>query len=166
MGRYYENDYAINKNNENIVYKFTNGEMVEITLEMYLEKNPNKTKDDFLELKVISDDIYHKEDNGDTKYNKRKWSIHSMEANMVSPEKSVLDKFIYEEDSKKALDSARELLKDKNLTDIQKRRFILYHFKGLSTRKIGELEGVSNVAVFKSIKGVNKKLQKNFHKKG
>ena len=48
------------------------------------------------------------------------------------------------------------------LTDTQKRRLLLYA-KGLSMRKIAELEKVSHIAVEKSIKSTIKKF-KNFLK--
>ena len=56
MYNYRKSDYAINKNSPNIVYRFHN-EIIEITLEDYLEENPDKTEHDFAELKAQSDQI-------------------------------------------------------------------------------------------------------------
>lgn len=60
MRNYKESDYALNKFSEGIVYKFADG-IVEITLEDYLQDNPDKSKDDFDKLKAISDEIYHEQ---------------------------------------------------------------------------------------------------------
>ena len=50
MWNYRKNDYAANKYSPNIVYRF-NDEIIEISLEDYLEENPDRTEQDFLKLK-------------------------------------------------------------------------------------------------------------------
>ena len=57
MWNYRKNDYAANKYSPNIVYRF-NDEIIEISLEDYLEENPDRTEQDFLKLKALSDEIY------------------------------------------------------------------------------------------------------------
>ena len=57
MKNFDKSDYALNKFSEGIVYKFSN-EIREITKEQYLRENPNKTEEDFLKLKEISDEIF------------------------------------------------------------------------------------------------------------
>lgn len=57
MKNYKSSDYAINKYSENIVYKTAN-QIIEISLSDYLEANPDKTEQDFNELKALSDEIY------------------------------------------------------------------------------------------------------------
>ena len=47
MWNYRKNDYAANKYSPNIVYRF-NDEIIEISLEDYLEENPDRTEQDFL----------------------------------------------------------------------------------------------------------------------
>ena len=58
MKNYKNSDYALNKYSEGIVYQFTDS-MVEVTLADYLRENPEKTEADFMELKALSDAIYH-----------------------------------------------------------------------------------------------------------
>ncbi len=60
MKNYKESDYALNKYSQGIVYKFVDGAL-EVTLEDYLRDNPDKTEDDFAELKALSDEIYHEQ---------------------------------------------------------------------------------------------------------
>ena len=52
------------------------------------------------------------------------------------------------------------------LTEVQKRRFRLYVFQGLSTRQIGRMEGTSHQAVAKSINLAIAKLKKYFAAQG
>lgn len=60
LKNYKESDYALNKYSQGIVYKFVDGAL-EVTLEDYLRDNPDKTEDDFAELKALSDEIYHEQ---------------------------------------------------------------------------------------------------------
>jgi len=57
---YRDSDYAVNKFSKGIVYRFDD-ETIEITLEDYLRENPDKTEEDFLRLKAISDEIFLEE---------------------------------------------------------------------------------------------------------
>ena len=52
------------------------------------------------------------------------------------------------------------------LTEVQKRRFRLHVFQGLSTRQIGRMEGTSHQAVAKSINLAIAKLKKYFAAQG
>ncbi|MDB7957746.1 RNA polymerase sigma factor [Flavonifractor plautii] len=52
------------------------------------------------------------------------------------------------------------------LTEVQKRRFRLHVFRGLSTRQIGRLEGTSHQAVAKSLNLAIGKLKKFFAEQG
>ena len=61
MRNYKDSDYALNRYSKGIVYKFADG-IVEITLEDYLRDNPDKTEEDFAELKAMSDEIYYQQD--------------------------------------------------------------------------------------------------------
>lgn len=51
MRDYRKSDYAINKYSPNIVYRF-HDEIIEVSLEDYLKENPDKTEQDFAELKA------------------------------------------------------------------------------------------------------------------
>ena len=52
------------------------------------------------------------------------------------------------------------------LTEVQKRRFRLHVFQGLSTRQIGRMEGTSHQAVAKSLNLAIAKLKKYFAAQG
>ena len=78
MYNYRKSDYAINKNSPNIVYRFHN-EIIEITLEDYLEENPDKTEHDFAELKAQSDQIYYEQDRSESAQTRKDVSIHGLE---------------------------------------------------------------------------------------
>ena len=67
---------------------------------------------------------------------------------------------IQKAEEKKALETAIRLLESGKLTDVQKRRFCLHFFQGLSTRQIAKLEGVHQRAVWDSLMWAEKKLKK------
>lgn len=68
MRKYWTSDYAVNKDREGIVYQFADGSEIEISLMEYLQVNPDKTEQDFMELKALSDDIYYEQALEDTRY--------------------------------------------------------------------------------------------------
>ena len=140
---YRKSDYAINKNSPNIVYRFHN-EIIEITLEDYLKENPDKTEHDFAELKTLSDQIYYEQDRAE------------------SGEERVVDI----QNRKYAWKALEQLFTVGALTEVQKRRFRLHIFQGLSIRQIGRMEGTSHQAVAKSINLAIAKLKKYFAAQG
>lgn len=66
MKNYNKSDYALNKYSKNIIYRSVKG-IVEVTPEEYLAENPDKSKNDFIELKKLSDAIYLEQDRNDYK---------------------------------------------------------------------------------------------------
>lgn len=60
--------------------------------------------------------------------------------------------------------ASKELLEHGKLTEVQRRRFILHIFGGVSTREIARREGVSHQSVCESLAWANKKLKKFFRK--
>ena len=78
MRDYRKSDYAINKNSPNIVYRF-HDEIVEVSLEDYLKENPDKTEQDFAELKALSDEIYYEQDRAESAQTRKDVSIHGLE---------------------------------------------------------------------------------------
>lgn len=64
------------------------------------------------------------------------------------------------EEKHKVLEAAERLLHSGKLTEIQCRRFYMYFIKGLSTRRIAEIEGVHQRAVWDSLQWAEKKLKK------
>ena len=159
MRNYKDSDYALNRYSHGIVYKFADG-IVEVTLEEYLRDNPDKTEEDFAELKALSDEIYYQQDRQEYRVSHRNVSISGMEDTLVASAPSVDAELIQKAEEKKALEAAIRLLESGKLTDVQKRRFYLHFFQGLSTRKIAKLEGVHQLAVWDSLMWAEKKLKK------
>ena len=161
MRNYKDSDYALNRYSQGIVYKFSDG-IVEITLEDYLRDNPDKTAEDFAELKALSDEIYYQQDRQEYRVSHRNVSISGMEDMLVASAPSVDTELIQKDEEKKALEAAICLLESGKLTDVQKRRFCLHFFQGLSTRQIAKLEGCTKRAVKFSVDIAVEKLKKNF----
>lgn len=159
MRNYKDSDYALNRYSQGIVYKFADG-IVEVTLEEYLRDNPDKTEEDFAELKALSDEIYYQQDRQEYRVSHRNVSISAMEDSMIASALSVDAELIQKAEEKKALEAAIRLLESGKLTTVQKRRFYLHFFQGLSTRQIAKLEGVHQRAVWDSLMWAEKKLKK------
>ncbi len=166
---YRKSDYAINKNSKNIVYRFHN-EIVEITLEDYLKENPDKTENDFAELKAVSDQIYYEQDRAESAQTRKDVSIHGLEETehcATRPLDEEWEERIVEIQNRKyAWKALEQLFTVGALTEVQKRRFRLHVFQGLSTRQIGRMEGTSHQAVAKSINLAIDKLKKYFAAQG
>ena len=162
MRNYKDSDYALNLYSQGIVYKFADG-IVEITLEDYLRDNPDKTEEDFTELKALSDEIYYQQDRQEYRVSHRNVSISGMEDTLVASALSVDAELIQKAEEKKALEAAIRLLESGKLTAIQKRRFYLHFFHGLSTRQIAKLEGVNQKTVWESLMWAEKKLKKIYN---
>ena len=161
MKNYKDTDYVLNKYSKGIVYKFVDG-IIETTLEDYLRENPEKTEDDFIELKALSDEIYYEQDRHYARTTRLDISIHCLEHPeriLISPLTTDMEE---ERKKEKALITARKLLDSGKLTKIQKSRFHLYFFKGLSTRQIARQQGVHQRAVWDSLRWTTKKLKKLF----
>lgn len=162
MRNYKDSDYALNRYSQGIVYKFADG-IVEITLEDYLRDNPDKTEEDFAELKTMSDEIYYQQDRQEYRVSHRNVSISGMEDTLVASAPSVDVELIQKAEEKKALEAAIRLLESGKLTDVQKRRFCLHFFQGLSTRQIAKLEGINQKTVWESLMWAEKKLKKIYN---
>lgn len=159
LKNYTDSDYALNKYSEGIVYKFADG-VVEITLEDYLLDNPDKTTEDFAELKALSDEIYHEQVIQMNRTSRLNVSIDGMEGQESLSVPAVDTQLIRQQEETLALEAARQLLDSGKLTEIQKRRFLLYYMEGLSTRQIAAVEGVHQRAVWDSLMWIGKKLKK------
>ncbi len=159
MRNYKDSDYALNRYSQGIVYKFAEG-IVEVTLEDYLRDNPDKTEEDFAELKAMSDEIYYQQDRQEYRVSHRDVSIGGLEDTLAASSPSVDAELIQKDEERKALKAAIRLLESGWLTTVQKRRFYLHFFQGLSTRQIAKLEGVHQRAVWDSLMWAEKKLKK------
>jgi len=160
MKNYKDTDYALNRYSKSIVYKFADG-IVEIRLEDYLHENPEKTEEDFNKLKSLSDEIYYEQDRHLARTARLDVSIYCLKYTKDVLISSIID--VSEEKEKvKVMTIAKKLLNSKRLTEIQKRRFYLYFFEGLSTRQIAKRENVQQNAVWDSLRWTIKKLRKLF----
>lgn len=163
MKNYKDSDYALNKFSEGIVYKFAD-RIVEITLEDYLTENPGKTAEDFLELKAISDEIYHQQVIQENRTSRLDVPINGLEETEAIATVSLDQSLIHKIDSKNAMEAAKRLLDSGALTEVQRRRFLLHFFQGLSYRQIASREGVHFTSVHESIEAATIKLKKFFEK--
>ncbi len=162
MSDYRKSFYVLNKFSESIVYEFNN-EIKEITLEDYLKDNPMHTKEDFRKFKDISDELYHNEDLADTRYRKKKLSIHTINEMEFSSKENILDKLVKsDDDDENKIKDTYNLLYGKNLTELQKKRFIKHFYLNKTLREIAIEENVHFTSVQESIKGAVKKLKKFF----
>lgn len=159
MRNYQESDYALNKYSEGIVYKFADG-IVEVTLADYLRDNPDRTAEDFAKLKAVSDELYHEQDLDETAYGKRARKLEWLTESEEYATPSVDITLIHNSDKGQALKAAKRLLESGKLTEVQRRRFLLHYFKGLSIRQIAGLEQVDYRAVWESLHWSTKKLKK------
>lgn len=166
---YRKSDYAINKYSPNIVYRF-HDEIIEVSLEDYLKENPDKTEQDFAELKALSDEIYYEQDRAESAQTRKDVSIHGLEEMdccSTRPLEEELEELAVEVQHRRYARIALERLFAAGvLTEVQKRRFRLHVFRGLSTRQIGRLEGTSHQAVAKSLNLAIEKLKNFFAEQG
>ncbi|MCL2776038.1 MAG: hypothetical protein FWD71_22240, partial [Oscillospiraceae bacterium] len=161
LKNYIDSDYALNKYSEGIVYRFAN-KIVEITLEDYLTENPDKTEKDFLKLKKFSDNDYFEQDRAENAQTKKNTDLYELEGVSVkSPEESFIDEIDELEEAERK--TSKIILAEKalnKLTNVQKRRYLMYHIEGLSMRKIAEKEDVSHSKIQNSLDAAENKIKK------
>jgi hypothetical protein len=164
MKNYKDSDYALNKYSEGIVYRFAD-EIVEVTLADFLAENPGKTEADFLALKELSDSIYLNQVKAENAQTKKNWVYNEMSAVVKryapSPEETLIgemDELEEAEWHEQRIETSNRAIK--TLTDIQRRRYLMYHVDGLSTWQIAKLEGANQKSVFESLQAAEKKIKK------
>ena len=145
MKNYAQSDYSLNKNAKGIVYRFAD-QTVEITLEDYQRENPGKTSTDFDELKALSDSDCYDTDRADYRQTWKNTSLDTLDEDEMlafsvpSVEEEVIDQREQAEAYAK-LQATAVLALDK-LTDVQRRRYLIYHAGGLTMRQIADKESV------------------------
>lgn len=159
MKNYRESDYAFNKYSNGIVYRFED-ETVEITLEMFLELYPDKTEEDFLRLKELSDRIYYEQDRAENAQTKKNVSLHSLEETYACATPPIDVQYIQQEQKKRDKERLDKLFRAARLTDKQKRRLYLHCVEGKTFRAIADIEGVHWTSVEECVKFALKKLKK------
>ena len=161
MKNYKDSDYAANKNASGIVYRFAN-ETVEITLEDYLRENPGKTAAHFAALKALSDSDYLERDRSEYRQTWKNIAIEGMEEVLESPEPTPEDEVIafLEQGAEQAQKKKTAKQALGKLTDVQRRRYVMHHAEGLTTRQIAAIEGAKQQSVSESILSADKKIKK------
>jgi len=163
MRNYRDSDYAVNKNAKGIVYRFAD-QTVEITLKDYLRENPTKTAADFEALKAMSDEDYYETDRSGYRQTWKNTSFNTLDEDetVIFAVPSVEDTVIEQDEAEAAFAKRQSLVAralDK-LTEIQRRRYLLYHVKGLSTWQIAEHEGANQKSIHESLQAAEKKIKK------
>ena len=162
MSKYYNSDYAINKNKKGIVYRNSDGSILEITFEKISQRNPNFTQEDFDKLKAFSDQIYLEEQRADVKYRKYvTGSVDSIEDSKWLKVESFEDEVIEFMNGNRKGEIMQYI--NTNLTEVQRRRFLMFA-NGISTVKIAEIEGCRQNAVWKSVERAREKIKKFLEK--
>ncbi|MCL2517313.1 MAG: RNA polymerase subunit sigma-24 [Oscillospiraceae bacterium] len=164
MKNYKDSDYALNKYSGGIVYRFADG-IVEVTLADYLAENPGKTENDFRALKELSNNIYLMQAQDENAQTKKNTCFDELDETSLccepSPEDLFIDELNAQEESERYernLKTARFLL-DK-LTEVQRRRYLMYHVDGLSTWEIAKAEGVNQKSIHECLEAADKKIKK------
>lgn len=158
MRKFQNTDYGRNKYSKGILYKVSDG-YIEIKFEDYIRENPDGTEEDFMKLKQISDEMYYEQDREETSYARRKEEMEVEEVldDVVSP----LDISLIEREEKEQIrEAVKQVLGNGDLTLIQKRRFYLHFFEGMSYREIAKQEGIYYTSVRDCIQLAIRKIKK------
>jgi hypothetical protein len=163
MKNFKNSDYALNKYNDGIVYRFTDGSRVTVTLERYLSENTDKTEADFVALKKLSDAIYLDQARAENAQTKKNVPIHALEDGDHFRGVPLEEEFFGALDLKIAAEAFTRLLDDGALTEAQERRFRLRVLERLTYREIAAREGVAIRAAQQSVEAAKDKLKKYFN---
>ena len=164
MKNYQNSDYALNKYSGGIVYRFAD-EIVEVTLADFLADNPGKTEADFRALKELSDADYYASDRAENAQTKKNSPFDEMDETLLCGEPSPEETLIGEIEEQEEAERYQERLNTANraldkLTDVQRRRYLMYHVDGLTLRQIADVEGVVHTKIQNSIEAAKKKIKK------
>ena len=177
-----KSDHAINKNTDDIVYRFANDEEIRYRKEndrIYMLTNfeeifevpsSEMSIEDFDRIKLISKKDYHETEKKDKRDNRQNVSINNLTETMCTADRSTEQEYFDYLAALKALPEIRTIdnaiaIINECLTEIQKRRYLLYHFSGMNTLEIAKFEGITQPSVFESILSAQKKIEKYFFKK-
>lgn len=95
-------------------------------MEDYLAKNPGKTAEDFLKLKALSVEIYHQQVINENRTSRLDVSMNGLEERSEFATVSLDATLIHTSDTHNAIKGANRLLDSGDLTEVQRRRFVLY----------------------------------------
>ena len=160
MKNYKNSDYSLNKKSDGIVYKFADGSTYTLTLADYLSHNPRKTEADFSALKALSDADYLERDRSGYRQTLKDVSIHRLEGTTDCAAPSLEDVVIEQPEQNARRKLRRELGQQAldTLTEVQRRRYLMHNFSGLTTQQIAVKEGITQQAVSKSLLAAKNKI--------
>ena len=164
MKNYTDSDYALNKYSDNIVYRFADS-IVEITLTDYLTENPGMTEADFYALKKHSDNIYHEQIQAENTQTYKNTPFDELNETALCLKLSPEDSFIGELEAQEEAERRERLIETacralETLTEIQRRRYLMYRVEGLSTWQIASSEGINQKSVHECLQAAEKKIKK------
>ncbi len=162
MKDFYNSDYSINKNSENIVYRFLDGTVVEITKESLMSEKPKDEEMTFKYWKELSDDNLRIIDNKNCVESKHTLSMGGLERTTFSQTETLEDSLerIYEQSviSKAFNKAKKKFFSDENISEIAKRRFKLYIFDRIPVETISEKEKVKRGTIYSSLEIASRKF--------
>lgn len=133
MANYNKSDYARNKDEDSIVYQSWKDGRIEITEEIYLEKCPERTSEDFRQLKEISDEMYHDETKGERNHRRAYKNSKNIENCTTDSHE---DELIAQEEKEEIIALVQDLIDKSKMSPIQRRRFMKYYGHGKNLRVI------------------------------
>lgn len=162
MKKFNRTDYAFNKYAQGIVYQSVKG-YYEISMEDFIREDPEKGKKIFLSIKSFSDEWYHEQDQMQTRITRKELSLEEVNEQTIKDNQVGQDIQIQVEEKlikQCAWKALRDVLDQNFLTYKQKSRLKKVILDGFTIRQVAQIEGVSHVAVLKSIHIAQQELRK------
>ncbi len=157
MKEYQYTDYGINHaNSKAIVYRFANGEVREITAADF-----GGDENEFRKWKELSDNDLHVEFNHTKRISRRNVSIDGLDDTQLCSLPSVEDELVEKENDEELAMEMRDFFE--SLTEVQRRRFILYALYGKTQCEIAQIEGATQPRIHNSIVQIEQKLKKSLN---
>lgn len=179
-----KSDYAINKNTDDIVYRYADG-----TEKRYLKENGKvyqivkdgkstktvelpsweMTVEQFDWMKSVSDEDYHERELHTKRTTRENVTIGKLTETNCVADRSTEEEYFDNLDDPDAppdirtMENAMEII-NVCLTEKQKRRYVQHHFCGISTVEIAVIEGVKQQSVSENLVAAQKKIKKYFLK--
>lgn len=168
MSNFNKSDYAANKYSDSIVYKSVTG-AYELTEEQFLRENPSETPQTYRRWKIWSNHNYLKMLRKDIEERKHTVPWNELEDTLLVCAAISEDESFKEVERQNnptpTIKEAYDIL-NSCLTEIQKRRFLLFILERKNEREIALLEGVNQSSVSRSLiaaqKRINRYVSKNF----
>ena len=168
MSNFNKSDYAANKYSDSIVYKSVTG-AYELTEEQFLRENPSETPQAYQRWKIWSNHNYLDMLRKDIEERKHTVPWDELEDTLLVcaaiSEDEAFKEVERQNDPTPTLKEAYGIL-NSCLTEIQKRRFLLFILERKNEREIALLEGVNQSSVSRSLivaqKRINRYVSKNF----